>query len=53
MPPEHVDTFAHILLAAGNEMALVIALADDVPAAQASAEAGVDEFLTRLLRPES
>jgi AcrR family transcriptional regulator len=48
---EHVDSFAHILLAAGNEMALVIALADDVPAAQASAEAAVDEFLTRLLQP--
>jgi len=32
-------------------MALVIALADDVPAAQASAEAAVEEFLTRLLKP--
>jgi len=51
VPAEHVDSFAHILLATGNEMALVIALADDVPAAQASAEAAVDEFLTRLLQP--
>jgi len=51
VPPEHVESFAHILLAAGNEMALVIALADDVPAAQASAEAAVEEFLTRLLQP--
>jgi hypothetical protein len=51
VPAESVDSFAHILLAAGNEMALVIALADDVPTAQASAEAAVDEFPTRLLQP--
>jgi AcrR family transcriptional regulator len=51
VPAELVDSFAHILLAAGNELALVIALADDVPAAQATAEAAVDEFLTRLLQP--
>jgi len=51
VPAEHVDAFAHILLATGNEMALVIALADDVAAAQASAESAVDEFLTRLLQP--
>jgi AcrR family transcriptional regulator len=51
VPAGLVDPFAHILLATGNEMALVIALADDVPAAQASAEAAVDEFLTRLLQP--
>lgn len=51
VPAGLVKPFAHILLATGNEMALVIALADDIPAAQASAEAAVDEFLTRLLRP--
>jgi AcrR family transcriptional regulator len=51
VPPKLVEPFAHILLATGNELALVIALADDVPAAQASAEAAVEEFLTRLLRP--
>jgi AcrR family transcriptional regulator len=51
VPAEHVDAFAHILLATGNEMALVIALADDVAAAQASAEAAVEEFLDRLLQP--
>jgi AcrR family transcriptional regulator len=51
VPAGLVDSFAHILLAVGNEMALVIALADDVPAAQATAEAAVDEFLTRLLQP--
>ena len=51
VPAELVDSFAHILLAAGNEMALVIALSDNVAAAQATAEAAVDEFLSRLLRP--
>ncbi|MFI5694703.1 TetR family transcriptional regulator [Kribbella sp. NPDC051586] len=53
VPAHLVESFAHILLAAGNELALVIALAEDVPAAQATAEAAVDEFLTRLLRPTS
>jgi AcrR family transcriptional regulator len=51
VPAQLVEPFAHILLATGNEMALVIALADDVPAAQAAAEAAVEEFLTRLLQP--
>lgn len=51
VPAAMVESFAHILLATGNEMALVIALADDIPAAQKAAEAAVDEFLTRLLRP--
>lgn len=51
VPAHLVEPFAHILLATGNELALVIALADDVPAAQATAEAAVEEFLTRLLRP--
>ncbi len=51
VPAQLIEPFAHILLATGNEMALVIALADDVPAAQASAEAAVEEFLTRLLKP--
>jgi hypothetical protein len=41
----HVDVFAHILLAAANEVALKIARADD-PAAGESAFA---EFLDRLL----
>lgn len=53
VPADLVESFAHILLAAGNELALVIALAEDVPAAQATAEAAVEEFLTRLLRPAS
>jgi AcrR family transcriptional regulator len=48
---EMIEPFSHMLLATGNELALLIALADDVPAAQASAEAAFDEFVTRLLQP--
>ena len=48
---ELIEPFSHMLLATGNELALMIALADDVPAAQASAEAAFDEFVTRLLQP--
>jgi AcrR family transcriptional regulator len=48
---ELIEPFSHMLLATGNELALMIALADDVPSAQASAEAAFDEFVTRLLRP--
>ena len=47
-----IDPFAHMLLATGNELALLIALAEDVPAAQASAEAAFDEFVKRLLPSE-
>jgi hypothetical protein len=46
-----VDAFSHVLLAAVNELALLVALADDVPVVQASAEAAVDELLRRLLPP--
>jgi AcrR family transcriptional regulator len=49
LPPSQVDAFSHVLLAAVNELALLVALADDVPAAQASAETAVDELLRRLL----
>ncbi len=51
LPGSLVAPFSHMLLATGNELALLIALADDVPAAQSSAEAAFDEFLTRLLPP--
>jgi AcrR family transcriptional regulator len=44
-----VDPFAHMLLAAVNELALMVARAADTAAAQASAEVAVDELLTRLL----
>jgi hypothetical protein len=39
------------LLATGKEFALMIALADDVSAAQAAAEAAFDEFIARLPQP--
>ena len=45
----HVDTFAHIVLAAANEVALMIARADDPAAALSAAESPVAEFLDRLL----
>jgi AcrR family transcriptional regulator len=51
LPPELVDLFSHMLLATMNELALLIALTDDVPSAQASATVAVDEFLRRLLTP--
>jgi AcrR family transcriptional regulator len=46
----HVDTFAHILLAAANEVTLMIARADDPAAALSAGESAVAEFLDRLLR---
>ena len=44
-----VELFAHIVLASVNELALVVARADDTAAAQAEAETAVDELLARLL----
>jgi AcrR family transcriptional regulator len=49
LPAAQVDVFSHMLLAAVNELALLVALADDVPAVQGSAEVAVDELLRRLL----
>jgi AcrR family transcriptional regulator len=45
----HVDTFAHIALAASNEVALMIARADDPAAALQAGTSGLTEFLDRLL----
>ena len=45
----HVDIFAHIVLAAANEVALVIARAEDPAAALAVGESTFAEFLDRLL----
>ena len=45
----HVDVFAHIVLAALNEVALMIARADDRAEALASAESAVADFLDRLV----
>src|SRR5215469_732204 len=45
----HVDVFAHIVLAAANEVAMMIALASDSAAAVAEAESALIAFLDRLL----
>jgi AcrR family transcriptional regulator len=45
----HVDVFAHIVLAAENEVALTIARADDSAAELGVAESAFAEFLDRLL----
>jgi AcrR family transcriptional regulator len=45
----HVDVFAHIVLAAANEVALMIARADDPAAALRDGQSAVAEFLDRLL----
>jgi hypothetical protein len=45
----HVDVFAHIVLAAANETAMMIALASDPSAALGEAESALAAFLDRLL----
>lgn len=49
LAPELVDSFAHMILAALDEMALVIARADDPEAAMAGGRLAVRELLRRLL----
>jgi AcrR family transcriptional regulator len=49
VPPEMVDMFAHVILGLVNEVALLIARADDPAADSRSGEAAVDEILRRLL----
>jgi AcrR family transcriptional regulator len=45
----HVDSFAHIVLAAANETAMMIARADDPAAALGAGESAFADFLDRLL----
>ena len=48
--PQHlVDPFAHMLLAALNEIAILVALADDPGKAGTTGRAAVEELLTRIL----
>ncbi len=47
--PQHVDVFAHIVMATLNEVAMMIALADDSAAELKAGEIAVGEFLDRLL----
>lgn len=51
LPEAHVDLFAHMLLAALDELALLIARAEDVEGATLEAEAAIEEFVTRILTP--
>jgi AcrR family transcriptional regulator len=51
LPPELVDAFAHMILAALDELALVVARAADREAAVADGKAAVRAFLRRLLTP--
>jgi AcrR family transcriptional regulator len=45
----HVETFAHIILAAANEVAMMIARAEDPAAAVSAEESAFAAFLDRLL----
>ena len=50
--PVQVDTFAHIVLAAANEVALMVARADDPAAALRAEESVFNGFLDRMLGPD-
>ena len=50
--PELVDTMAHVLLASVNEVALLVARAEDQEAAMAAGADAIDELLGRLFRRE-
>ncbi|MGH3409430.1 MAG: TetR/AcrR family transcriptional regulator [Streptosporangiaceae bacterium] len=47
--PGHVEAFAHIVLAAANEVAMMIARSDDPAAALNAEEGAFAEFLDRLV----
>jgi AcrR family transcriptional regulator len=49
LPSELVDPFAHVLLAAVNEIALLVARAPDLKAAQRVGTRAVEELVDRLL----
>ena len=51
LPAELVDPFAHMILAAVDEITLVVARAPDSAAAVAEGRTAVEELLSRLLRP--
>ncbi|HEX4256273.1 MAG TPA: TetR/AcrR family transcriptional regulator [Streptosporangiaceae bacterium] len=51
LDPAQVDTFAHIVLAAANEVTLLIARADDPAAALRAEESAFNGFLDRMLGP--
>jgi AcrR family transcriptional regulator len=49
LPEAHVDVFAHLILAGIEEIALLVARADDPVAARADAQIAVSGFLDRIL----
>lgn len=51
LPPELVSPFAHMILGALDEIAMVVARAADSTAAVAEGRHAVEELLNRLLRP--
>jgi AcrR family transcriptional regulator len=51
LPSELVDPFSHMILAALDEIVLVVARADDPVAAVADGRRATEELLRRLLRP--
>jgi AcrR family transcriptional regulator len=51
LPAALVDPFAHMILAALDEIALVVARADDPAVAVAEGRTAVEALLSRLLRP--
>jgi AcrR family transcriptional regulator len=51
LPPELVEPFSHMILAALDEAAMVVARAPDSRAAVAESRRAVEELLNRLLRP--
>jgi AcrR family transcriptional regulator len=51
LPSALVDPFSHMILAALDEFALVVARAPDTGAAVAEGRVAVEELLNRLLRP--
>ena len=51
LPGELVGPFAHMILAALDEAAMIVARAPDSTAAAAEERQAVEEFLARLLRP--
>jgi AcrR family transcriptional regulator len=51
IPAAHIDSFAHIMLATVNELAIMIANADDHDRALSEGQAAMTDFLDRLLGP--
>jgi AcrR family transcriptional regulator len=49
--PRHVDAFAHIVLAAANEVTMMVIRADDPVAVLSAEESAFTGFLDRLLGP--